>query len=127
MNIAYKHLETKLKIGEFTVLQWAGIFAGIMAALAWGMYLSPFGAYLTLITAVYLAGVPVAASFLASVTAFDVALHLRALVRRRRMVGRFAPGPGDSARGYVLTRDDSDESDHFDTTNNLELDALWHA
>src|SRR5690242_18615755 len=102
-NLAYKHLESKLKIGELTVLQWTGLFAGVMAALGWGMYLSPFGTYLTLISAVYVAGVPAAAAFLASVTEFDLWLHLRAMAAWQRAGGRFQPGGGSTAPGYRLT------------------------
>jgi hypothetical protein len=128
MNVAYKHLENRLRIGEFTVLQWTGFFSGAMAALLWGMYLSPFGAYATIVTAVYIGGVPIAAAFLAGVTSFDLWLHLKALSRHRRAVGRYVPGPGHDARGYVLTVDDHDARDTAERTSipDLDLESLWH-
>ncbi len=128
MNVAYKHLENRLRIGEFTVLQWTGFFCGAMAALLWGMYLSPFGAYITIVTAVYIGGVPIAAAFLAGVTSFDLWLHIKALSRHRRAVGRYVPGPGHDAHGYVLTADDQDARDtaEHDSIPDLDLASLWH-
>jgi hypothetical protein len=128
MHVAYKHLENRLKIGEFTVGQWAGLFFGVMAALTWGIYVSPFGGYVTLVTAIYLGGIPVAAAFLAGATNFDLWLHLKALSRHRRAVGRYVPGPGHSARGYVLTADQRDDRDAalLASTPDLDLESLWH-
>ena len=94
MNIAYKHLDTKLRIAELTIGQWLGVLVGIALGLVWGVYLSPFGIYLTLFSAIYLGGIPVGAMFLASVTEFDLWLLLRSAMRWRRREGRFVPGPG---------------------------------
>jgi hypothetical protein len=127
VNPAYKHLESKLRIGEFTLLQWAGLFLGFMAAVTWGLYISPLGGRLTLVTSIYIGGVPAGAAFLASVAEIDIGLHLRALVRHRRRVGRYAPGPGSGARGYVLRADARDERDadrHLHTPD-LDLNELW--
>ena len=128
MNVAYKHLENKLKIGEFTLLQWAGLFLGVMAALVWGMYLSPLGAYLTLTTSVYIGGIPIAAAFLAGITSFDLWLHLKAMARHRRAGGRYIPGPGHSAHGYALTSAERDEREAtaLIATPDLDLQSLWH-
>lgn len=128
MNVAYKHLESKLKIGEFTITQWAGFFVGVMAALMWVMYLSPFGAYITLVTSVYLGGLPAGAAFLASVSDFDLWLHLKALVRHRRMIGRYVPGPGAAVGGYVLTADRSEilAAAAVSPDDDLDLAELWH-
>jgi hypothetical protein len=128
MNLAYKHLESKLKIGEFTITQWAGFFVGVMAALIWAMYLSPFGAYITLVTSVYLGGLPAGAAFLASVSDLDLWLHLKALVRHRRMIGRYVSGPGVSVSGYVLTADRSEGlvAASVSSHDDLDLAELWH-
>src|SRR4051812_28021623 len=96
-----------------------------MAALLWGMYLSPFGAYLTLISAVYIGGIPIAAAFLAGVTSFNVWLHLKALSRHRRALGRYVPGPGHSASGYVVTADER-EAAALTSTPDLDIESLWH-
>jgi hypothetical protein len=126
MNVAYKHLENRLKIGEFTVPQWTGFFFGAMTALLWAMYLSPFGAYITIVTAVYIGGIPIAAAFLAGVTSLDLWLHVKALWRHRRAVGRYVPGPGDSARGYAPTADEPHAHEAAVLTATLDLESLWH-
>ena len=122
MHLAYKHLEQRLRIGEFTVLQWAGFIAGVVLALFWATFLSPFGTYVTLFSAVYLGGIPAAA-------AFDLWLHIKALSRHRRAVGRYVAGPGRSARGYVITADPAQRADggSLPETPDLDLDALWHS
>jgi hypothetical protein len=126
LNVAYKHLESRLRIAELTVGQWAGVFVGVMTGLIWASYLSPFGTYLTLISAVYLAGMPVVAAFLASFTEFDLWLHLRALLNYRRSVGRFVPGPGDTVTGYVVEPDEAEDLDDLDlNTNDLDLQELF--
>jgi hypothetical protein len=126
MNVAYKHLENRLRIGEFTLAQWTGFFFGAMAALLWAMYLSPFGAYITIVTAVYIGGIPIAAAFLAGVTSFDLWLHVKALSRHRRAVGRYVPGPGHSAHGYAVTADEQHAHEAAVLTSTLDLESLWH-
>jgi len=125
MNLAYKHLESKLKIAELTILQWGGLLIGVMAGLMWGMYLSPFGAYLTLFSAIYLAGVPAAAAFLANISSFDLWLHVKALVRHRRSPGRFVPGPGAAARGYCVTPDIGGTPADEAASKTLDISELW--
>lgn len=126
MNPAFKHLESKLRIGEFTIAQWAATVAGLIAALVWGLYLSPLGSALTMLTATYLFGLPAVAAFLLSVSDFDVWLLVRSAMRWWRTNGRFQPGPGDRVRGYVLTATDRDLGDDLtDETPDLDLEALW--
>jgi hypothetical protein len=127
-NVAYKHLEQRLKIGEFTLRQWAGFFFGALAAVAWGLYLSPFGATVSLVTAVYIGGIPIAAAYLAGATDFDLWLHLKSLGAYRRAVGRYVPGPGHTAKGYGLTGEARDDDTHADRVSSpdLDLESLWH-
>lgn len=126
MNPAFKHLESKLRIGEFTIGQWAVIALGFIAALVWGLYVSPLGSALTLLTASYLFGLPAVAAFLFSVSDFDVWLLVRSAMGWWRSNGRFQPGPGDRAHGYVLTTTDVDSDDDLtDETPDLDLEALW--
>ena len=127
MNVAYKHLESKLRIAELTVGQWAGVFCGVMLALGWGMYLSPLGPYPTLISAVYLAGLPACVAFLAGLSEFDLWLHVRALVRHRRSPGRYVPGPGHSARGYLVLADQRRTGAQVADGPDLDLEALWRS
>lgn len=126
MNLAYKSLQQKLTIGSFTVLQWMGIVTGVFLALLWGSELSPFGPQLTIVTSVYIAGIPALAAFMASITEFDLWRLLRAMARHHRTVGRYMPGPGDSARGYVLSPDPREQQRHAAADEaDLDLSALW--
>jgi hypothetical protein len=108
MNVAYKHLDTKLRIAELTVGQWVGVLAGVAIAIVWATKLSPFGGYATLVSAIYLGAVPAGAVVLAGYTEFDLWLLVRSAIRWRRAEGRYAPGAGEAAHGYVL-RDESDD------------------
>ncbi|MDW5592955.1 hypothetical protein VSS74_01310 [Conexibacter stalactiti] len=126
MNSAYKHLETKLKLGELTLGQWAGIVFGLVVAIGWGMYLSPFGAYVSLFSAVYVGGIPVMAAWVASQADFDLWQHLAAAARWRRGSHVFLPGAGSSATGYAVvvapTRAASNAA-----APDLDLEALWNS
>jgi hypothetical protein len=128
MNAAYKHLDSKLHIGELTVLQWIGLFAGAITALVYGMYLSPFGHMLTLVTAIYLGGIPIAAVFLASMSEFDLSLLLRSAVRWHRTDARYVPGPGAPTPGYRLTEAPEDaRRAERDRVAELDLTTLWES
>jgi hypothetical protein len=127
MNIAYKHLDAKLRIADLTVGQWIGIILGVGLAVVWGLYLSPLGEYLTLITSIYFGAVPALAAVFASTSDFDVWLMIRAAWRWRRLDGRFASGPGDAARGYVV-RGQAEEPERRSPrtrVKELELASLW--
>ena len=105
MNTAYKHLDSKLRIAELTIGQWLGVLLGLGLAIAWGVYVSPFGPTLTVSSSVYVGAIPAGAVLLSSATELDPALLIRSAVAWRRMDGRFVPGPGHSASGYVVTGD----------------------
>jgi len=128
VNVAYKHLEARLRIGELTLAQWAGLFAGVMLTIGWGVYLSPLPPTLTLVTAIYLGGVPIAAVFLASFSEFDLWLLVGSALRWHRLDGRFLPGPGDAASGYRLLPP-VDETRHSirEQATALDLVALWES
>ena len=126
LNIAYKHLDSKLRIGDLTVVQWLGIFAGVVLAVVYGNYVHPFGTMLTLMSAVYVGGIPVAAVLLAGFSEFDVMLVIGSAARWRRMDGRFVPGPGDPTEGYRLD-DVGEEPQRAEDAGlaELDLDRLW--
>jgi hypothetical protein len=129
MHTAYKHLESKLRIGEFTIAQWAALFVGVMTALVWAMYVSPLGMQLTIFTACYIGGLPAAAIFLATLSEVNIVLLVRAAAAWRREEGRYVAGPGHPADGYVLTRAPADER-QIDTgarLTELDLAALWES
>jgi hypothetical protein len=128
MNVAYKHLDSKLRIAELTVTQWVGVLLGVGIAALWGLVLSPFGDYVTLLTAVYLGALPAGAAVLAGYTEFDLWLLVRSAVRWRRLEGRFAPGSGRGTRGYVLREEDDDEggaAQALPRPRELDLQSLW--
>jgi hypothetical protein len=129
MNTAYKHLEAKLRIGEFSIGQWLALFVGVMTALIWGMYLSPFGTQITIFTACYIGGLPAAAIFLATMSEIDIVLLVRSAIRWRREEGRYLAGAGDQAHGYALASETVDER-RLHTGQELaelDLDALWES
>jgi hypothetical protein len=127
VNVAYKHLEAKLRIGELTVGQWGGLLAGVGLAICWGLYLSPFGAYLTLLSAIYLGGIPAAAAFLASLSEFDFWLLVRSALAWRRAEGRYLAGPGEQASGYLVLREQIPRELAFPDEAGLELEGLWES
>lgn len=129
IHVAYKHLEGKLRIGELTVGQWAGLFVGVMIALGWGMYLSPFGTQMTIFTACYIGGIPAAAIFLATLSDLDIVLLLRSAVRWRRVEGRHLAGPGPRTRGYVVVVEPVDEGRRSsgEQLSRLDLETLWES
>jgi hypothetical protein len=127
MNTAYKHLDSKLRIAELTIGQWMGIFLGVGLAIAWGMYVSPFGPTVSLTSAVYVGAIPAGAALLGSTTEIDPVLMLRSAIAWRRSEGRFLPGPGHSASGYVVTGDSHRETERRrrEAAPPPSLAALW--
>lgn len=127
MNLAYKHLESKLKIGDFTIGQWFCAFVGVLLMLVWGIYISPFGSYLTIITAVYLGGVPIALALVTTYAEVNLLGMVRAAARWYRTDGVYAAGPGQNAIGYSVKPDAKTtrtaRRDAELTT--LDLDTLW--
>lgn len=111
MNIAYKHLDTKLRIGELTIGQWIAVALGVGIAGGWALYVHPpIGATLTAVTAVYLGALPAGAALMASSSEFNLMLLLASAVRWRRRKRRYVPGPGDQLRGYELRIDQAEAS-----------------
>lgn len=128
MNIAYKHLDTKLRIGELTIGQWLGVALGVAIAGAWVLYVHPpFGATLTAVSAVYLGALPAGAALLASSSEFNIILILRSAVRWRRHRWRYVPGPGERLRGYELRDDlaDAPRGPQRPAVVDLDTTALW--
>jgi hypothetical protein len=126
MNVAYKHLNAKLKIGEFTTGQWATVLVGTVLMLGWGFYLSPLGTYLTIITAVYIGGLPVSLALLATYAELNVWRISRAAFTWARSDGAFSAGPSDRISGYVLTPDPrTQRHGQRQSRPTLDLAALW--
>jgi hypothetical protein len=125
MNFAYKHLDAKLRIAGLSLGQWAMVAAVGAAAIVYGFYLSPFGVYVTLFSAVYLAALPIGATAMAALNEIDVGLLVRSAIRWRRMEGRYVPGPGP-ARGYAIRQDSTAPAiEESSEPEELDLEALW--
>lgn len=124
MNLAYKHLEAKLRVAELSLGQWAGIALGGLLAIAWGVYVSPFGSTLTLISAVYVGGLPAGAVVLAGVSELDVWLLVRSALAFRRSPGRYRPGPGTVA-GYRVVPEPAETGERPMSPGALDAIELW--
>jgi hypothetical protein len=126
INTAYKHLDSRLRIAELTIGQWTGIFAGVVIALVYGYFVHPFGTMPTVVSAMYIGGLPIAGAMLAAFTEFDVWLLMRSAVGWRRLDGRYLPGPGAPSPGYRLDEPDEkrwDQNGHRLAT--LDVASLW--
>ena len=127
MNPAYRHIEEPVRIGEFTLPQLGGlIFCGLIAVL-WAFALSPFGPMLTLASAVYVAGLPAAAVFMASTTDFDAMRAIKGFLRFQRLPGAFRSGPGEVRPGYVVVPkpDKRAARENVDRDRPLAIEGLW--
>lgn len=98
----YKHLEAKLRLGAFSLGQWAQITLAAAAAAIFGGYVSPFPLQVTIFVSIVGAGFPVALSYGAMGIEFSVTQLARAGWRYWREPRRFLAGPGHAAHGYVV-------------------------
>jgi hypothetical protein len=126
MNLAYKHLNAKERIGELTVGQWAVVFIGMIVMLLWGFYLSPLSRYLSIITAVYLGGLPIALALIASYAEFNIWRFAKSAWKWTFASGRYAAGPGAQTPGYVISPDPRGEiTGERVGAPPLDLETLW--
>jgi hypothetical protein len=125
VNVAFKHLENKLRFGDLTVGQWAAVVGGVLFALLWSQYLSPVGGLTGAVIGVYLGAIPASAAFFASLREFDLWGLAAAALRWRRRDARFVPGPGASASGYLLRHPEAAAGNDSASHSALDLEALW--
>jgi hypothetical protein len=128
-NVTYKHLEGKTVVGAFSLGQWAQLLAGAVLALVFGIYLSPLPAGATIFIACLLPGLPLAASYGAMGLEFSLSQGTRAAWRCWRQPGRYLPGPGRHAAGYLVVPDPARAPTGADpgVGPTRELEALWDA
>src|SRR5512135_1962882 len=125
MHTAPAHLESKLRFWDLSVGQIAAAFLGIMLGVAWAKFVSPLHGMLGAMSGAYIAALPVIPVFVASQTDFDLTGLVTNAVRWRRLDGRYVPGAGPSAGGYLLTVERADTELPNTTAFDLDLEALW--
>jgi hypothetical protein len=122
----YKHLEARLRLGAFSLGQWAQITAAGVAAALFGGYLSPFPTQVTVFVSIVCAGLPVAVSYGAMGLEFSVAQFARAGWRYWRQPRRFLAGPGEPTAGYAVLADPlHDQSTEAADSARSEGALLW--
>lgn len=100
VNPTYKHLEASLRLGTFTLGQWAQVISAAVVALLFGIYLSPLPITATIFVSVLMAGLPLAVSYGAMGLDFSLAQMARAALRFWREPRHHLPGPGSELAGY---------------------------
>jgi hypothetical protein len=108
MRAAPAHLESKLRFWDLSVGQIAAAFAGIMLGVAWAKFLSPLHGMWGAMSGAYIAALPVIPVFVASQTELDLGGLVVGAVRWRRLEGRYLPGAGETAPGYLLWDEHTD-------------------
>ena len=126
MRTAPAHLESKLRFWDLSIGQIATAFAGIMLGVAWAKFLSPLHGMWGAMSGAYIAALPVVPVFVASQTELDLGGLLVGALRWRRLEGRYLPGAGETAHGYLLCDEHADTAPGADAEV-LEpwLQALW--
>jgi hypothetical protein len=99
-HVTYKHLEARLRLGSFSLGQWAQISAAGALAAVFGVYVSPFPASVTMFVSIVGAGLPIALSYGAMGLEFSVGQLAVAAWRYWREPRSYLPGPGEHVVGY---------------------------
>jgi hypothetical protein len=125
VNPAPAHLESKLRFfWDLSVVQIAVAFVGIMLGFVWAKYLSPFHGMGAALSGAYVAALLVLPVFVASQTDFDLPGLAMGALRWRRQEGRYVPGAGGHASGYLLLVDMA-RPGGGGGADGLDLDYLW--
>lgn len=126
VNPTYKHLESKLRLGLFSLGQWTQVLAALVSAILFGVYVSPLPAAPTIFLSVLVAGLPLALSYGAMGLEFSVVQFAKAAWRFWRTPRRYLPGPGETFMGYLVEADAVPiASAHDGALNEREPEALW--
>jgi hypothetical protein len=121
----YKHLEARLRLGAFSVGQWAQITIAGVAAAVFGVYVSPLPTSATVFVTIVCAGLPVAVSYGAMGLEFSVGEFAVAAWRYWREPRRYLPGPGGSAIGYVVQAADPAQAQAAPRQPRASEELLW--
>jgi hypothetical protein len=97
-----------------------------MLGVAWAKYVSPLPGMWAAMSGAHIAALPVIPVFVASQTEFDLCGLITGAARWRRLEGRYLPGAGDTASGYLLTGEHA-ESDPTEGGEDVEVElrSLW--
>ena len=121
----YKHLEAQLRLGSFSLQQWAQIAVAGTGAALFGGYLSPFPTQATIFVSIVAAGLPVALSYGAMGLEFSVAQLVRAGWRYWREPRRFAAGAGPATSGYVVAAEIAESETSPSAASLQDRELLW--
>ena len=127
VNPTYKHLEDSLRVGGFSLAQWAQVLVAVLAAIGFGLYLSPLPPLPTVSLSVLVGGLPLALSYASMGLEFSVFQFTRAVVRWARRPRRYLPGAGAAPRGYIV-HPEAEHQSHSDLATvapREELASLW--
>jgi len=129
MNPAYKHLQDKLKLGEFTIVQWVGLILSVLTMILFGSVVCPnIGIHgkVSLVLSIYvgfICGGPIIASGYFEVNLLKL---LSAILAWKRTPSRYRPGPGENFTGYVIEVDpQTQREERRSAMPPLDLARLW--
>lgn len=103
-NETYKHLEDPLRLSGLTLGQWAALCGSALAAIAFGLYVSPLPPRLTVCLSLFVAGLPVSVSYAVGGSDMAISQTLAAVYRWGRGAKHYLPGAGATRVGYVVSR-----------------------
>jgi hypothetical protein len=128
LNPTYKHLEDAVRVGRFTLGQWAQLLVATLIAIGFGMYLSPLPPTPTISVSVLVGGLPLTLSYAAMGLEFSVLQFARAVVAWARRPRRYVPGAGLARSGYVV-HPEAEPPAHLATSraHGQRLATLWDA
>jgi hypothetical protein len=127
VNPTYKHLEQSLRVGRFSLGQWAQLLAAALAALGFGVYVSPLPPLPTVSVSVMVGGLPLALSYAAMGLEFSVLQFTVSVVGWARRPRRYLAGPGRASAGYTVQPEPAPPTERAVTVPSRELAALWDA
>jgi hypothetical protein len=126
-NPTYKHLESKIRISGLTLGQWAQLTGCVLFALLFAFQVSPLATGPTITVSVFIAGLPVAASYALAGSEFSATRLIVSVWRWQRRPRRFVAGPGDVGDGYVVIAPPEPEVAPVSPNGagELRLEAVW--
>ncbi|MCW2953198.1 MAG: hypothetical protein JWQ48_2368 [Conexibacter sp.] len=134
-SVTYRYLDRGVRLSGLTLGQWLQLVAGAISAFAMSKLLAlipGLSATYALSIAVTLAGMPLAAAFVAMDADFDVTAYLRAAIKWRRGPKLLLAGPNPTSTypGYRIVEQLDDTAQHAAPSNGSrlnpnEMEVLW--